>query len=56
MSCIMLFLTFCKFGLLCIGGGYMLIPLLILAALAVLLGVFPNPLTDCITALVSTVA
>ena len=34
----------------------MLIPLLILAALAVLLGVFPNPLTDCITALVSTVA
>ena len=29
MSCIMLFLTFCKFGLLCIGGGYMLIPLLI---------------------------
>jgi chromate transporter len=24
----MLFLTFCKFGLLCFGGGYMLIPLL----------------------------
>ncbi len=33
----------------------MLIPLMLLAALAVLLGVFPNPLTDCIAALVSTV-
>ena len=33
----------------------MLIPLLILAALAVVLGIFPNPLTDCITELVSTV-
>lgn len=32
----------------------MLLPLLILAALAVLLGVFPNPLTDYITALVHT--
>ena len=29
MAHIILFLTFCKFGLLCIGGGYMLIPLLI---------------------------
>ena len=28
MSILMLFLTFCKFGLLCFGGGYMLIPLL----------------------------
>ncbi len=25
---LLLFLTFCKFGLLCFGGGYMLIPLL----------------------------
>jgi chromate transporter len=25
---LMLFLNFCKFGLLCSGGGYMLIPLL----------------------------
>ena len=33
----------------------MLLPLLILAALAVVLGIFPNPLTDCITALVNTV-
>lgn len=32
----------------------MRIPLLILAALAVLLGIFPNPLTDCISALVKT--
>ncbi|MBE6377517.1 MAG: chromate transporter [Lentisphaerae bacterium] len=28
MTVLMLFLTFCKFGLLCFGGGYMLIPLL----------------------------
>ena len=28
MNILMLFLTFCKFGLLCFGGGYMLIPLL----------------------------
>lgn len=28
MTVVMLFLTFCKFGLLCFGGGYMLIPLL----------------------------
>jgi multicomponent Na+:H+ antiporter subunit D len=33
----------------------MLLPLLILAALAVLLGLFPNPLTDCIAALVDSV-
>ena len=33
----------------------MLIPLLILAALAVVLGIFPNPLTEMITALVHTV-
>ena len=28
MNLLWLFLTFCKFGLLCFGGGYMLIPLL----------------------------
>lgn len=28
MTILMLFLNFCKFGLLCFGGGYMLIPLL----------------------------
>ncbi|MBR7131774.1 MAG: chromate transporter [Lentisphaeria bacterium] len=28
MSILLLFLNFCKFGLLCFGGGYMLIPLL----------------------------
>ena len=28
MTIFMLFLNFCKFGLLCFGGGYMLIPLL----------------------------
>ena len=28
MNILILFLTFCKFGLLCFGGGYMLIPLL----------------------------
>ena len=28
MNILMLFLTFCKFGMLCFGGGYMLIPLL----------------------------
>lgn len=28
MSILMLFLNFCKFSLLCFGGGYMLIPLL----------------------------
>ncbi|MBO7327815.1 MAG: chromate transporter [Lentisphaeria bacterium] len=28
MTVLMLFLNFCKFGLLCFGGGYMLIPLL----------------------------
>jgi multicomponent Na+:H+ antiporter subunit D len=33
----------------------MLLPLLILAVLAVGLGIFPNPLTDCISALVKTV-
>ena len=33
----------------------MLLPLLILAALAVLLGIFPGALTDCITELVNTV-
>lgn len=33
----------------------MLIPLMILAALAILLGVFPNPLTDFISEIVSTV-
>ena len=33
----------------------MLIPLLILAAATVALGIFPNPLTDCISALVKTV-
>lgn len=33
----------------------MLLPLLILAALAVVLGIFPNPLADCIAALVNTV-
>ena len=29
MICLALFFNFCKFGLLCFGGGYMLIPLLI---------------------------
>ena len=33
----------------------MLLPLLILAALAVVLGIFPNPLTECITALANSV-
>ena len=33
----------------------MLLPLLILAMLAVALGIFPNPLTDCISALVNIV-
>ena len=33
----------------------MLLPLLILAALAIVLGLFPNPLTDWITDLVHTV-
>lgn len=33
----------------------MLLPLMILAALAVVLGIFPNPLTDCVAALVNTV-
>ena len=33
----------------------MLVPLLILAALAVVLGVFPNPLTGCISQIVSAV-
>ena len=28
MTILLLFLNFCKFGLLCFGGGYMLIPLL----------------------------
>ena len=28
MTVVLLFLTFCRFGLLCFGGGYMLIPLL----------------------------
>ena len=32
-----------------------LLPLLILAALAVVLGIFPKPLTDWIAALVNTV-
>ena len=36
-------------------NGTMLIPLLVLAALAVLLGIFPGPLTDCLTELVGTV-
>ena len=29
MSCFILFYQFAKFGLLCFGGGYMLIPLFI---------------------------
>jgi len=33
----------------------MLLPLLILAVLAVVLGIFPNPLTDCIASLVNTI-
>lgn len=35
-------------------GLFMLIPLLLLAALAILLGVFPNPLIDYLTKLVAT--
>lgn len=41
MTLLSLYLTFCKFGLLCFGGGYMLIPLLT----AELVGAPPRPLT-----------
>ena len=41
MTLLSLYLTFCKFGILCFGGGYMLIPLLT----AELVGEPPRPLT-----------